>query len=56
MQVGDLVKQRIRGTDSYLGVGIGIIIEIRSYNCRIKWINPMYGCTVSDLGILELVE
>ena len=53
MKVGDLVKQRTRGTDSYLG--IGIIIEIRSGNCRVKWINPKYGCSWAGPGILELV-
>ena len=53
MKVGDLVVQRTRGTDSYLG--IGIIIEIRSGNCRVKWINPKYCCSWAGPGILELV-
>ena len=52
-KVGDLVKQRTRGTDTYLG--IGIIIEIRSRNYRIRWMNPKYGCSWAGPGILELV-
>jgi hypothetical protein len=56
MKVGDLVKQRMRGTDYYLGIGIGIIIEIRSRNYRVRWVNPIYGCSWAGPGILELVE
>ncbi len=52
MQVGDLVKQR-RGE---LYLGIGIIVEIKSRNYRIRWINPKYSCSWAGPGELELVE
>ena len=53
MQVGDLVRSP---SEPYLG--IGIIIEIRSRNRKIKWINPKWGCSWAGPGrrILELVE
>jgi hypothetical protein len=53
MKVGDLVVQRPRRR--FICLGIGIIIEIRSGNCRVKWINPKYGCSWAGPGILELV-
>jgi alpha-mannosidase len=50
MKVGDLVK-----CNGELYLGIGLIVEMRGRNCRIRWLNPKYGCSWSGPGILELV-
>ena len=53
-KVGDLVINK-HGNESYLGAGMIIALLNKCDIARIKWLNPKYGTSLAEIGLLKLV-
>jgi len=54
MKVGDLVINK-HGNESYLGAGMIVTFLNNGKVARIKWLNPKYGTSLAEIGVLKLV-
>ena len=53
-KVGDLVINK-HGNESYLGAGMIIALLNKCDIAKIKWLNPKYGTSLAEIGLLKLV-
>jgi len=52
-KVGDLVINK-HGNESYLGAGMIIALLDNRKVAKIKWLNPKYGTSLAEIGLLKL--